>query len=270
MLLMFAFLLEEHGFGSYFPDYRDSMRLSVDYYTGSTFPLVVGCFRGFCLYAGTYSGTYRDSTFYLRDHVKIVDTIRLRRSAIQEWATLSRFFYAGRMLLGFEVGLMKEQFASVLTSYNGVFPDNRLSLGNERRGMVFGGVIGYGRDNLDGYVLFRYWNVVKDSSISSGDTTGWIITVPEPLNSNVELLAHINWRNLSLSVSYRERILGYLRLSGDIFSFAYILSAGYSQKDGPMCAIGVGKDIGGFGFMLGAGFVSSPLVGVALRYSFLK
>lgn len=264
MILILAFLTEDYGLTGFFPSYGDSVRLSLDYYSGSRYPLFVGCFKGFCLYAGTYGGFYRDSSFYLRDHVRVIDTIDVRRSSVQEWATLSRYFYSGRLLMGFEVGLVREIYSSVLRSYNEVFPDNRLSLGKERKGMLFGGVAGYGVGDLSGYFLFRYRSITRDSSISSGDTTGWVITVPSPPESDLELLLSVGFKRFRLNLQRRGDIRGYVRAEGEIRGFPYTVSVGYGN--GPMAAVGMGKDMRGFRLMVGLAYVEALALGVGVRY----
>ncbi len=266
MILLLGFLTEDYGLAGFFPSYSDSVRLSLDYYSGSQYPLFVGCFKGFCLYAGTYSGFYRDSSFYLRDHIHIVDTINVRRSSVQEWATLSRYFYSGRLLMGFEVGLVREIYSSVLRSYNDVFPDNRLSLGNERKGMLFGGVAGYTSGNLSGYILFRYRNVTRDSSVSSGDTTGWVITVPSPPKSDLELLLNVRFRGLRLNLQHRGSLRGYVRTDGIFRGFPYTASLGYGGGKRLMGAVGVGRDLRGFRLMVGLAYVDVLTFGVGVRY----
>ena len=264
--LIISFLTENYGFSGYFPDYSDSLRLSVNYYTGSRYPLFVGCFRGFCLYAGTYSGFFRDSSFYLRDHVRIIDTIRMRRSSLQEWAVLNRFFYSGRLLMGFEAGLVKEVYASVLNSYNDVFPDNRLSLGNERRGILFGGVVGYSFKQVSGYALFRYRNITQDSSISSGDTTGWAITVPSPPGSDLELLVNLRFRGLQFNLSHRKRTTAYLRTEGIFRRVVYAFNLGYDREIGPMVSGGLGMDVKGVRVMVGGAYMGGGILSVGARY----
>ena len=267
-LTLLSFLTEDYGLVAYFPSYGDSARFSVNYYTGSRYPLFIGCFRGFCLYAGTYAGFYRDSTFYLRDHRRIIDTIDLRRSAVQEWAVLSRFFYSGNLLMGFEAGLMRETYSSVLRSYNDVFPDNRLSLGNERRGMLFGGVMGYVRGDASGYLLFRYRNITKDSSISSGDTTGWVITVPQPPEGNLELLLHLRYRWVSLNVSKRGRLAGYVRTEGVLRGFPFAFSLGYAPGTGPVLSGAFGLTFREVLLMVGGAYAGGPTLGVGVRYPY--
>jgi len=264
-----AFLTEDYGLGGYFPSYDDSLRFSLNYYTGSRYPLFVGCFRGFCLYAGTYSGSYRDSVFYLRDHVRIVDTIRSRISAVQEWAALSRFFYSGNLLMGFEVGLVREIYSSMLRSYNYVFPDNLLSLGNERKGMLFGAVVGYGRGDVKGYFTFRYRNITRDSSVSSGDTTGWIITVPTPPKTDVEALLRLSWRGLSLNLWRRDRWGVHLRAEGSLRNLPAEATVGYVRDVGPVGSFGFGVVLRGLKVMVGMGYVEAPTFAVGLKYPVL-
>ncbi len=266
MILVLSFLTEDYGLAGFFPSYSDSVRFSLNYYSGSRYPLFVGCFKGFCLYAGTYAGFYRDSSFYLRDHVRIVDTIDVRRSSAQEWATLSRYFYSGRLLMGFEVGLVREVYSSVLRSYNDVFPDNRLSLGNERKGMLFGGIAGYSVGDLSGYLLFRYRNITRDSSISSGDTTGWVITVPSPPESNLELLLSVRFKRFKLNLQHRGGVRGYVRTDGVFKGFPYTVSVGYGGEKRPLWALGLGRDLGGLRVMVGAAYVDALTLGVGVVY----
>lgn len=268
MGVLIGFLLEDYALSGYYPSYEDSVKLSLSYYSGSRYPFFAGCLKGFCLYAGTYSGSYSDSTFPLRDHVKVIDTISLKSSAVQEWAVLNRFFYSGNMLFTFEAGLVREVYSSVLGSKREIFPGNVLSLGVERKGLMFGGGAGYGRGDWKAYALVRYRKINRDSSISQGDTTGWGITVPEAPRSNVEVVLKGRWRGISLNLHRRDVWSVYIRSVGVLRgNLTYAVATGL-VKGKPVLALGMGYHIPKFNLSLAGGVIhhAFPIWSVALAY----
>ncbi len=267
MIIVLSFLLEDYGILPHFPEYRDSLRLTINHYLGSRYPLIVGCFKGFCAYVGTYMGSLEDSTFPLRDHRRVIDTISLRKMEIQEMAMIERYFGTGNITMGFEVGIIKEIYASFLYSKNDVFyPDNSLSLGRYRQGTIFGGLVGYNIKGWFSYVVLRYRNLSKDSSLSSGDTTGWYVTVPGGEKGKTEILIKSSKDRFSVKIYKRDYFGAYIDGELPIRKLSVKLGGGFYGKK-PSIYANLGYKIGKFKAVLGSAYYGNFYLGLAVGFS---
>jgi hypothetical protein len=266
MIIFLSFLLDDYGILPHFPEYRDSLRLSINYYIRSRYPLISGCFKGFCAYVGTYMGSFKDSSFPLRDHEKVIDTIRANKMEIQEIAIIERYFGTGNLTMGFEVGLIREIYASFLYSKRDIFyPSNSLSLGRYRQGTIFGGVLGYNFKGWFSYILVRYRNLNRDSSLSSGDTTGWYITVPEGERGKTEVLIKSTNGKLSVKLYRRDMVGAYVDREFLIRRFSVKVGGGFYGKELTLYG-NIGYQIGNFKMVLGSGYYRGLYFGSALGF----
>jgi len=266
MILLTVFLNEDYGIMPYFPNYDDSLKLSVSYYTNSSYPFVSGCFKGFCVHAGTYKGFVKDSTFFLRDHSKVIDTITSSKKDVQEWAILNRYFYTGMFYMGFEVGLIRENYSSTLKSRRNAFPDNSLSLGHVIQGILMGSVIGLNYKNFNTYALIRYRRFNKDSTVSSGDTTGWFITVPEGEKNALEVLLGIRFYGYFVGFYRRDNLGLWVSRTSKFEKIVYKFGAGYTGKY-PTVYGGVGFDFNMIRVMIGSAYLNGPILQISLKVS---
>jgi|GEM_PF-1220727 hypothetical protein len=263
MMIFLSFLVEDYGILPHFPEYRDSLRFSINYYVRSRYPMLGGCLKGFCAYVGTYNGYFRDSTFLLRDHAKVIDTIRVNKIKLQEMAILERYFGTGSLTLGFEVGLIREIYASFLYSKRDVFyPNNSLSLGKFKQGTIFGALIGYDFKGWFSYILLRYRNLSKDSSLSSGDTTGWYITVPAEENGRTEILIKSSSGKFSLKIYKRDNFGAYFDRENHIRKFLVKVGGGFYGRE-PVFYGNFGYKLGNFNIILGLGYYGGFYFGLA-------
>ncbi len=266
MILILSFLAEDYGIMPLFPSYRDSFKISISYYYPSRYPLISGCFKGFCVYAGTFKGFKKDSSFILRDHIKIIDTINATRGELQEVAILERYFGSGIITMGFHVGIIREIYFSSLISHNEIFPNNSLSLGRYLSGVILGGVFGLGFKNWFSYIMLRYRNFNRDSSLSNGDTTGWFITVPEGERNKTDILLNISDNENSIKVGYRDWFGLWYDRKFKVSIFNVKLGGGFYGKT-PLIYGNLGIFYRSWNIIWGLGYYKNLYAGLGVSFS---
>ncbi len=260
MSLILSFLAEKYGIMPYFPNYGDSVKVSLSYYLSSTYPFLAGCFRGFCIFAGTYKGFVQESTFLLRNHSSVVDTVNMDKRRIQEWVSLQRYFRNGNLLMGFEVGFLREVYTSLLTSRHDVFENNRLGLGFFKQGMLMGGVAGLGNS----YILLRFRRFNRDSTLSGGDTTGWFITVPDVERNPLEVLVNINVFGASFKFNYRDSPSFWV--DREFYYKGALLLGGFGYSENWILYANAGFNFKTLKLLLGLTYARSPYVGFGVKF----